>query len=139
MGCDIHVHVELKIDGVWEHYSSPYVWRNYGLFGLLAGVRGYGDFDPIVAPRGLPDDITKLTRLDYLRDHHHHASWLNPSEVREVYKIWDRRWRKDGMDELFGFVFGNGFDAVLEIHHCHHSENEGFWVEDARVVFWFDN
>lgn len=27
MGCDIHLHIEVKINGAWEHYATPRVDR----------------------------------------------------------------------------------------------------------------
>lgn len=53
MGCDIHAFIEIKERDVWESVSEPYFSRNYGMFGLMAGVRG----DSILfKPRGLPKD-----------------------------------------------------------------------------------
>jgi len=43
MGCDIHWHSEVKVDGVWHHHSNPRISRDYWLFALLAGVRNYGN------------------------------------------------------------------------------------------------
>lgn len=49
MGCDIHLHIEIKMNGLWRHYSMPHIERDYCLFGVMAGVRGNKD-DMIVAP-----------------------------------------------------------------------------------------
>lgn len=58
MGCDIHGHIEVRTPiGTWELFASPDIWRNYALFGLLAGIRGEGP--AIVAPRGIPRDISR--------------------------------------------------------------------------------
>jgi hypothetical protein len=89
MGCDIHDYCEIRQDdGSWEktgnvfpypYYNensgekscdSPYDWRNYVLFGVLAGVRG--EFPPICEPRGVPSDAS------------------------EGYKAIVERWRGDG-------------------------------------------
>ena len=32
MGTDMHLHIELKIDGRWEHWSAPRIDRNYEFF-----------------------------------------------------------------------------------------------------------
>ena len=40
MGCDIHAHFEIKVDGEWLHYSQANINRNYRLFEKMAGVRG---------------------------------------------------------------------------------------------------
>lgn len=65
MGCDIHLHTEVKINGVWHHMGAPSVPRNYRLFAKMAGVRGIET--PIAEPRGLPGDATLLTRRDALK------------------------------------------------------------------------
>lgn len=81
MGCDIHLYVEKRIDGKWiaqgnferdeDGYTQGgdnyYDGRNYDLFAILADVRngrGFagvktGDgFNPIAAPKGLPEDVS---------------------------------------------------------------------------------
>lgn len=80
MGCDIHVHVEHKVNGIWSkvpdtlgpvnpwydstrsqtNINQPNIWdldRNYALFGVLAGVRS--NINPILAPRGIPQDLSQ--------------------------------------------------------------------------------
>jgi hypothetical protein len=75
MGCDIHVHVEVRnpTTGEWEEgggrvfpdawqdgelVEEPFGNRSYGMFGFFADVRNYSDiplnFGPM--PRGIPDD-----------------------------------------------------------------------------------
>jgi hypothetical protein len=85
MGCDIHAHSEIKIDGTWHHLSALSINRNYKLFEKMAGVRG----DPanaIAAPRGLPTDAAFLTHFAaelWNGDGRTH-SWLTAAEVCEV-------------------------------------------------------
>lgn len=68
MGCDIHLHQEVKIGGEWHHYREQSVSRNYALFAKMAGVRNYGlTVTPIDEPRGIPDDATDGTELTDLR------------------------------------------------------------------------
>lgn len=38
MGCDIHLHAEVKIKNAWHHYAHPSVPRSYPLFSIMAGV-----------------------------------------------------------------------------------------------------
>lgn len=40
MGCDIHLHQEVKINGEWHHYRLAEMPRNYEVFEKMAGVRG---------------------------------------------------------------------------------------------------
>ena len=89
MGCDIHSYLEkytsvngenkwVNVDywqinphhGIegygneneYEHLSF-YIGRNYDLFGILAGVRS--SEDPIEEPRGLPEDVSDVTKREY--------------------------------------------------------------------------
>ena len=51
MGCDIHLHVEVKIKGKWLHYNHPNIDRCYWLFTKMAGVR---EIEGVEACEGLP-------------------------------------------------------------------------------------
>jgi len=136
MGCDIHVHIECKIAGQWHHVNAPNIRRNYNLFALMAGVRAGKDSPkPMAKPRGVPDDMSVITRIDYERmdtDGHTH-SWLTGDELERVI-----RWHEEdeGRDAIhvrlrqWGFLFEGSFSA---------EEHAGHGVEDVRVVFWFDN
>ncbi len=141
MGCDIHLHTEIKVNGKWEHYGNPNVPRNYSLFAKMAGVRG--EQDPIVAPRGMPIEASVITELDYERwygDGHSH-SWLNAEEISELCD-WYEEYRKNiGCDfmacsssRIFGYLFGNYWSGFFK-----YPEDRTPRVEDIRFVFWFDN
>jgi hypothetical protein len=107
MGTDIHLFVERRVNGEWlsvdkwtEEDGYPYVaWNdgfykgcNYDLFAILADVRnGYGFagcdtgdcFNPIDAPRGLPDDVSP--KVEANSDHWgidgHSHSWFTLKEL----------------------------------------------------------
>lgn len=147
MGCDIHAHVEVKVDGKWHHYNAPRIERNYKLFSKMAGVRAYDDtVKPIAPQRGLPSRLSFTTRYDakhYGSDGHSH-SWLKSEEVAELCDWMEAEEKKLNPKHFYyaekelGYVFGNGWDfkkyqkdGVLE------GMPKGF--EDARLVFWFDN
>ncbi len=129
MGCDIHVHVEIKnpVTGKWDHYSNPVVGRNYRLFAMLAGVRGEpadGDL-PIAAGRGIPSDINWITEKDlkmWQDGSHHGVSWCTGKEAEELEKRYRTQYPGDYLYAPFGYVFSNSLDR-----------------EDIRVIFWFDN
>jgi hypothetical protein len=140
MGCDIHAHLEIKIEGKWEHYSLLRIERNYRLFTRMAGVRRItDDVDAISGPRGLPDDISVVTRLDAVRGAQdwHNQSWLTREELGEL-----REWaRRDGVVEggnywwwhdNFGFLFGDTSPLDAE-------RMAEIGISDVRLVFWFDN
>jgi hypothetical protein len=140
MGCDIHLHAEIKVNGQWHHYSKPSIDRNYSLFAKMAGVRG--DEEPLAEPRGFPDDATFTTRFDFEhwgRDAHT-PSWLSGDELQAVCDFYEADAKTYGdpkrficaeMDQ-FGFLFGNGWKLRPGDGHPAN-------VEDVRWVFWFDN
>ena len=140
MGCDIHLHIEVKINGKWEHYAAPSVDRWYELFGKLAGVRDK-TARPIVEPKGFPSDASVTTAFDYARwqTDAHTPSWLNEKEITKL-RVWFMK--QDGgsgrgyfLEEgvlKCTYLFGNLFD---------YEEREEWPVglEGFRFVFWFDN
>jgi hypothetical protein len=142
MGCDIHVHTEIKVNGKWEHYSHRSVLRNYDLFSLMAGARESPDFPCIVEPKGLPDDLTIPTAINWESWDldAHHVSWMNPTEVAELYAkcreldVFTGRMKDWGFSDSFGWLFGNGYNSFLK-----YPEDYPKQIEDFRWVFWFDN
>ncbi len=115
MGCDITLYCEGRIDGTWiniDRWHRQTGWpeigvadregfsqvdlldgaRDYGLFYLLAGVRGseeHSSYPPIAPPRGLPKEWDALLSREYdygeLPDHinFHHASYLTLRELKD--------------------------------------------------------
>lgn len=141
MGCDIHMHSEIKIDGEWHHYSEMEGFRNYDIFNKMAGVRGFGSPDkPISEPRGLPEDVSPATRLSSVWDGDVHShSWLSLKEITDLCK-WLRE--KSGTDRdgfieqrFFGYLHG----GTLWSEALEEGELQKLGIEDARIVFWFDN
>lgn len=147
MGCDIHVHVEVKINGKWHHYNHPRLERNYDIFTRMAGVRseGRGDIKPISAPRGMPEDATFITRYSFNRMgvDAHSASWLSAQEVAELGE-WAEARRRDKYNfdkhsfysfehHEIGYIFRNGWNFK------DYPKDMPEGLEDARAIFWFDN
>jgi hypothetical protein len=140
MGCDIHLHTEVKINGVWHHYGTPSVDRNYQLFAKMAGVRG--DERPIAEPRGLPSDATELTKYDcrqWDRDGHTH-SYLTAEEIYQLME-WGKAQGFYGKPlpafwegNQFGWLFGNDWSGFTK-----YPDKRRPGLEDVRFVFWFDN
>lgn len=127
MGCDIHMHVEVRLrasDATWHHWSAPTVRRNYALFAKMAGVRG--DEDPIAQPRGLPRDASVVTAWAselYGEDGHTH-SYLTNVEIEELRVWWQREHSRD-----YGTWFENAImGSAPPEKAC-----------EVRLVFWFDN
>lgn len=145
MGCDIHVHIEIRYEGKWEHYATPRVSRYYSLFGVMAGVRG--DESPIVEPKGIPNDLSIVTKLDWQRygSDAHTPSWFNEEEIDKL-SDWlktqtigkgdylhqpDLEW-----DILGTYLFGNSLTAFK---HYDDVDYVPKGIDAVRLVFWFDN
>lgn len=147
MGCDIHLHTEVKIDGQWFHYGAPNVSRNYHLFARMANVRNDGDIKPITMPRGVPDDAATLTKFAcdaYGVDGHSH-SWLDAQEITELTEYINNVIELRGKHGLkwwdcdnFGYFFGNTWGGFWK-YRDHQNSGTPKGVEDVRFVFWFDN
>jgi hypothetical protein len=145
MGCDIHVHVEVKIKGKWLHYGVYFVERNYLLFAILAGVRNYDKVLPFVEPRGIPKDVSDLTLFDWERSE---TDWHTPSYIndREVEALNARLLAAKAIkhpdtisDCLKGFyLFGNNMDSYVQYPEDG-KRLFGMGYEASRIVFWFDN
>ena len=142
MGCDIHAHIEIRFNGKWEHYAIPRIERWYELFGIMACVRGDGP--AIVEPKGLPNDISVVTRMDYERmsEDAHTPSWFNEHEIDGLEK-WlqhdnfqsTRRFVSLEHDLLKTYLFGNGITDHLRYEDCVLPDG----CDAVRLVFWFDN
>lgn len=149
MGCDIHMVVERRIGRTelgdkWVGidamrrvtvrklakadlgFAIPTVRdRNYVRFARLAGVRGNGP-----PPRGLPEDISDLARLEvdgWGADGHSH-SWLPIDEAARLFL--ETEWRKGDPDP-------QSYEAKFPVAHYFGVETES--VADYRLIFWFDN
>lgn len=133
MGADIHAHIEIKLDGKWEHWHAPKILRWYGLFARMAGVRSYEESDQKYPVRGLPDDLSVPTRWAYELEKadSHTESWLTWQEFAELQK-WvesehpEYRQPGHGWHTVIGYLNGNNYEPTGR-------------VSDIRLVFWFDN
>lgn len=129
MGCDIHLHSEIKIQGTWYHYSHVSVTRSYTLFGKMAGVRNK-EVTPLSLPKGIPSDCSVVTLMDYedWNGDAHSASFLSWSEIVEL-GSWIKNRGEDEFD-YFGYFLHNDYSDVSAAPD---------YIEDVRFVFWFDN
>ena len=142
MGCDIHLHTEVKINGEWQHYSVCHVTRNYALFALMADVRNDGSIEPVSLQKGLPMNMTPLTKFDYQdwKLDAHSSSWLTASEIKELHEkckelnIFKYDRSMFGFSDSFGYLFGNDWSGFIKYPD---ERLEG--LEDVRFIFWFDN
>ena len=139
MGCDIHMHTEVKLNGQWECFGSPNVSRNYQLFGKMAGVRGVET--SIADPKGLPKDCSTVVKFcaDYWGSGGHSHSYLIATEIVELEKWWDEEYKDAGWPQRYpesqwGYLLGNSWGGFIK-----YPEDRPEGIEDVRFVFWFDN
>ena len=140
MGCDIHLHIELKDkEGNWHHYGEPSINRNYSLFGFLAGVRD-NNIKPIKPyDDKFPKNASLITRVHYgeWKLDSHSLRVFGSNDIAQIYKRWDKFKKHADIDFFYDFehnvlrsyCFGNSF--------CKDSLPEEF--VDIRFIFWFDN
>lgn len=144
MGCDIHLHIEIKIAGIegWQHFSHPHVHQNYLLFSYMANVRNYDNVTPISSPKGLPPDISEVTKycytVDKLHYHPHSESYLDSDEIAKLDEVWESFAKEDFNNDLEHsifqcYLFGNSFGGFRR--YGDKVPN----LQDVRFVFWFDN
>ena len=140
MGCDIHLHIEVKINNKWEHYSRPQIKRAYSLFGKMANVRNDNrHIDPLNFNKGIPEDITSLTFLelnDLNKDCYHNHAWLNQKEIEKLtewYELYSSRNRVFFENDcIHCYLFGKSF-------YDYPREEDEYKIQDVRFIYWFDN
>lgn len=140
MGCDIHLHKEVKINGKWHYYGQARISRNYQLFGLIAGVRD-ADVQSISRPRGLPNDATEMTMFEYNNDLGHTPTYIKSSEVDKIDAFYFAQslelndpFGLNNMEREFGYLFGNSWTGFFK-YPCDRPDG----LEDFRFICWFDS
>ena len=137
MGCDIHSFLEIKVNGHWVMISQAEGPRSYAVFQKMAGVRGDVD-EAISPPKGLPEGMSEGTALNWKAGEGdwHTASWFGPDECQKLEDwIYSQSWLKGQWPEKWtGYLFGNSVGGFHEYRNDYPD-----FIEDVRVVFWFDN
>lgn len=147
MGCDIHMNVQVKVNGKWEPADVPERLKDraYPRFAFLTGgvVRNYENLPKILPePRGLPEGVSG----DYydtpgaLEVGEHSYSWLLSSELLAVdytQKLNPRNselaHRFEDKEITLGELLGeNWFSILTELKSLGKPE-------DVRLVFGFDS
>jgi hypothetical protein len=138
MGCDITSYVEIKKDDKWmirgEYFQNLdeefpceflfYGFRDYELFGVLAGVRSCY-YEPISMPKGLPDDVSYIVRKESceFQDYFDH-SYFTLKELLANMIIFRK----------INYMFVNEVHKLREMALKYKLN-----FNDVRIVFWFDN
>ena len=136
MGASIHMHIEVKKDGRWHHYSAPSILRDSLFFDLVAGLSG--NLSPIVPLKGLPDDMSGLTMKCYVQDAKdhmrlHHHGWLSSEELQKLQK--QLRILRPNAPTLETDLEESYFHCYIRGNAV--SSHQGF--DDSRLIFWFSN
>ncbi len=166
MGTDIHMFAEVRKNNKWypewtskfnrgeerrgyyRHEIFPH--RSYDTFAILAGVRnGVGfagcytgeGFNPISAPRGLPEDVSPYVKhmSDFWGEDGHNHSWLTLAELTSF--DWNQRTKVISGGELESVLYKDVAGDLLEdtIPKLTELAAPLDGAEDVRIVFWFDN
>lgn len=128
MGCDIHLTIECKNNrGRWMGVRVG-VFRDYRLFGLLAGVR-----DPTIRslskPRGKPNpaSLTFVKDLKTYGSDAHSTSYLSFEELLGV------DWEDTKLNKLgCSFFIQDVLVPMRNLANIHGEDN-------VRICFFFDN
>ena len=137
MGCNIHGHIEVRqypehSPNYWYSVHPITNYRNYIFYAVIADVRNGFDLPIISKPKGLPNDVGMMAKIDSKEmglDGHSH-SWLTYDELLNYTWIY-RTPDFVVYDEVHPY-----FKALMSELDCLVNE---FGVENVRVVFWFDN
>lgn len=138
MGASLCTHIEYRKNDCWLHYAAPHTARDYRLIALVTGVRNETNrIRPLVAPRGLPADLSEITRICREQDAGNAIkgeTWLTGTEFAELQKRWTElnpdqsQLDTDFEERVFG-TYGPGGSAI--------ADHQGF--DDVRIVFWVDD
>ena len=140
MGCDIHAHLEIKVNNEWLYYSPVPIDRNYKLFARMGDCGRCQDIRPIATTRGTPKDVSKTLQLhidDWELDGHG-WSWLKFGELWHIAIEFKNEWH-DGW--CVGFLGDNHvwlFENAVEGWQKYKEDYPSF-IQDIRLIFWFDN
>lgn len=163
MGADIHFYTEIKLEDEWHPIYMPvpeevvrkqisrmrngdpywasyyanknyanYSERNYYLFTFLAGVRG--NEEPLVEPRGLPDDCSKLIRRVYER-------WKGDAHTPTYYylsELMECDW-KDWFQDKEDMEYNNGRHPLAGFFEEYLPRLYGLDPDATRFIIFFDN
>jgi hypothetical protein len=145
MGIDIHIVAQVKVDGKWETtgYDITNYGRDYELFGLLAGSRGYSY--PIKHPRGLPEDFEVAETDSGLytpgrRDmEDERGYWMGDYghsyyTLEELLEFYTKNRKKKNIDGMYGLRLLIANLIIIEARG-----GEEYEDNEVRVVFGFDS
>lgn len=139
MGRDIELHTEIKVNGVWHHYSKPRLDRSEGLWDYLKE-------HPEVAQRDLPEDATFTTVFCHYAEEivAHDETYLNAAEIAELDDWVEAHHRMQpklpgaSFHPKLDYLFGNSW-AGFHKWPDERTTSYPAEIEDIRFILWFDN
>ena len=164
MGCDIHDCIEIKKPGQkdWQlAFEDTLSGRDYGLFALLAGVRGRPPRLPnglVLAtwrvrgirrrdygtPKGEPEDISTAVQLKWHDSGDHSISYGDLEDVRFWMKLDEQQKQREKawVDEEHGVgtyeeEYGQVESMLRPVFDLMTKMKTRGW--EPRLVFWFDS
>ena len=111
MGTTIHAHIEVKLNGKWEHFAAPSVKRDYRIFVAISSERIDGLSPkhrpvPVSKHHELPEDASAVTRACAEHDRGLGVHGFGYLEAEDIAKLQDELYRvspevkRTGIDEL---------------------------------------
>lgn len=142
MGCDIHFHTEVKVNGRWEHYNQVDVDRDYWFFSLLCGVREEGNAEPFLGKPNniMPEDANSLTKTLLDMEWMHSLCTFDSDMIKKFREHFEEHIddkprfsvnpRSKFLTYYVGYIDGNCWSDEWSMPE---------WVEDYRWIFAFDS
>lgn len=129
MGCDIHLHAEMRINGRWEYAGSVEVGRCYTSFGKIAGVRDNNQTQ-LTYPNGLPEDVNPMTRFLIMKTTDHSCGFMEGKHLKK-YTTWARSDKRE--EPVIDIVKELKWSFGYEI------DEKVIYSKDFRLVYGFDS
>lgn len=143
MGTNLHVHIEVKLNGKWEHFAAPCVTRDYHLFAAINGLDA--EFirpsnRPIAVSRHheLPEDMSAITRVCLEQSRSLGLRGFGYLEAEDIDALQEELYRSTPE------VCRTGFDKLNLEHNIFRTCIGGNTIaghtgfEDSRIVYWYD-
>ena len=153
MGCDIHLLVEVKKDGIWEsadewntddkeyihvdYDNQLYKDRDYTLFALLADVKNYHNIKPICQPKGYPSNVSDqvFDFINYWNDDGHSHTYFTLKELIEI--DWNNTIKEAGyMDNGQWKAFNQSMKTLNPDYDLRYPYSQGIGPELRRTQTW---
>lgn len=145
MGTTMHAHIEVKVDGKWEHFACPCVTRNYLVFACINGMRRddfeddptiYNKIRPVSRIHKIPEDISEITRKCLKFDESQYTlKGHGVLESDDLMRLQEMLRDIKGIRDL-------DYDLEYGVFHTYINGNAiytHYGFDDARIVYWFDN